>query len=118
MASPYPKLTIVDYCVLDSQTNRRIANPPCYSFSVVLAAVYADDDERICEFLFELPQLRKNVNAVDSTVRPEIEQDDFSPQIDQPQRMVACVNPIQVCREFRRSNRGGFLKVSCHALLY
>ena len=85
---------------------------------MVLAAVHADDDKRVCEFLFELPQLRKNVNAVDSTVRPEIEQDDFPPQVDEPQRSVPCVNPIQIRWEFRRPNSGSFLKVSWHALLY
>lgn len=85
---------------------------------MVLAAVYTDDDERVCEFLFELPQLRKNVNAVDSTVRPEIEQDDFPPQVDEPQRPFACVNPIQVRWEFRRTNRGSLLKFSWHTLLY
>ena len=104
--------------MLDSQTNRRIADPLCYSLSVVLAAVHADDDERICEFLFELPQLRKNMNAVDSTVRPEIEKDGFSPQVDKPQRAVPCVNPVQIRREFGRSNRGSLLKFSWHARLY
>jgi hypothetical protein len=57
------------------------------------------------------------VDTVDSTVRPEIEQDDLAPQVDQAQRPVACVNPIQIRREFRRSNRGSFLKVSRHGLL-
>ena len=85
---------------------------------MVLAAVHADDDERIREFLFELPQLRKNVNAVDSTVRPEIEQDDFSPQVEEPQRALRCVNPVQIRREFGCSNCGSLLKFSWHALLY
>jgi hypothetical protein len=86
---------------------------------VVLAAVNAYDNEPVGEFFFELPQLRKNVNAVDSTVGPEIEQNDLSPQVNEPQGPVACVNPIQIRREFRRSNGGSFLKVSWHGpLLY
>ncbi len=84
---------------------------------MVLTAVHSDDDERICELFFELPQLRKNVNAVDSTVRPEIEQDDLSPQVDEPQRPVACMNPVQIRREFRRSNSGSSLKVSWHGVV-
>ena len=44
IASPDAKLTIVHYRVLDSQTNRRIANSLCYSLSVVFAAVHANDD--------------------------------------------------------------------------
>ena len=117
ITSPDAKLAIVHYGVLDSQTNRRMANSLCDSLSVVLAAVDANDDQRVCKFLFELPQLRKNVNAVDSTVCPEIEQYDFPPQVDEPQRLVACVNPVQIRREVRCSNRGSFLKVSWHALL-
>lgn len=84
---------------------------------MVFAAVDADDDERVCEFFFEPPQLRKNVNAVDSPIRPEIEQDDLSPQVDEPQRPVAGMNPVQVRRKFRGSNRGGFLEVSWHGLV-
>jgi hypothetical protein len=35
--------------------------------------VHADNSNFTVESLLELPQLRKNMNAVDSTVRPEIE---------------------------------------------
>jgi hypothetical protein len=102
--------------VLDSQTDRRFSNSVCYSLCVVLAAVNADDDELVGEFFFELPQLRKNVNAVDSTIRPEIEQHDLSPQVDEPKRLVPRMNPVQIRWEFRRSNGGGFLKISCHGV--
>lgn len=59
---------------------------------------------------------RDAIVAVDSTVCPEIEQDDLSSQVYQPQRPVACVNP-QIRREFRRSDGGSFLKVSWHGVL-
>ena len=103
--------------MLDSEANRGITNPFCHTLSVILAAVDAYDDQRVSKFLFELPQLRENVNAIDSTVRPEIEQDDLSSQVDEPQRLIARVNPVEIGSEFRRSNGGCFLKISWHDLL-
>jgi hypothetical protein len=44
-----------------------------------LGGVYADDDNAIREAGFDLPQLRKHVQAVNSTECPEVEQDDLAP---------------------------------------
>jgi hypothetical protein len=41
--------------------------------------VDADDDEALGVALFELPQLRQAVKAVDSTEGPEVEQDQLAP---------------------------------------
>jgi hypothetical protein len=46
---------------------------------VILTAVYADNHQLRCKLFFQLPQLRKYVNAVDSPIGPEVEQGDFAP---------------------------------------
>jgi hypothetical protein len=86
-----------------------ISNP----LGVILTAVYADYSELGRKLLFQLPQLRKYVNAVDSAVCPEVEQDDFSAEIREPERPVSGVNPIQISRKIGRPDRGHCGRI-CH----
>jgi hypothetical protein len=48
--------------------------------------MHTDDDERVAIFLLEPAQLGDDVHAVDATVGPEVEQDDFAAQLFQRQR--------------------------------
>jgi hypothetical protein len=54
--------------------------------------------------LLDLPQLRKNMNAVDSAIRPEVEQDHVSAQLGQTKRIPTSVKPVEALWEFRRAN--------------
>ena len=59
-------------------------------------------------FLFQSPQLREYMGTVDSTVGPEVQDDDFSPEILHGQRAVR-VDPLQSLGEFRRGQFSGEL---------
>lgn len=72
-----------------------------YSLSVILTAMYADNYNFGRKFLFELPQLRKYVNTVDSPICPEIEEDDFPSQIGQAKRPVSGMYPVEITGEIR-----------------
>jgi len=96
------------------ESYRRVAYAISYSLSVILAALNTYNDEVRPKSCFELPQLRKYVDAVDSPIGPEIEQYCLSSQVDQAERLAAGVDPIDVFRKFRRSYRRGRGKFSCH----
>jgi hypothetical protein len=67
---------------------------PVVPFGGELGTVDADRDQHIAVALFELPQLRKYVETVDSAVGPEIEQDELAAQVAQRQR--SCnIDPIE-----------------------
>ena len=57
--------------------------------------VHADHDEIFCESIFKFFKISKNVNAVDATVSPKIEQDDAAFEFRKCERAV-CVAPIFV----------------------
>jgi hypothetical protein len=64
-----------------------------------LSAVDANDRDVIRISLFELPQLRKYVDAVDSAVSPEVEQQEFAAKIGEAKSAAAGVNPVERVRE-------------------
>ena len=66
-----------------------------------LGGVDADHDEFGSKFVFELPQLREDVQAVDSAVGPEVEHDEFPAQPLDRQRFA--VDPLEPFRELRCS---------------
>ena len=68
----------------------------------------ADHGQFAGVFLFQFPQLREYMGAVDSTVGPEVEDDDFSPELLHGQRAIR-VDPFQSLGEFRRGQFTGEL---------
>ena len=92
-----------------AQSYRRVTDAFSDSLSVIFAAVNADHYQLRRISLFELPQLREYVNAVDSPVGPEIEKNNFSAQIDEAQRTVAGMYPVEIRWKvgcpYRRSRR-------------
>jgi hypothetical protein len=63
-----------------------------------------DYNELCCKPFFELPQLRKDVNAVDSPISPEIEEQDLAAKIGYTERATSCMNPIERRRKIRCAN--------------
>jgi hypothetical protein len=59
----------------------RVVDPAGDPFGMIFPAVYADYYQLTGILQLELPQLREHMNAVDSTVRPEIQKDYFAAQI-------------------------------------
>lgn len=50
-----------------------------------LAAMHTDDRDRVAQRRFDLPQLRQDVLAVRSAVRPEVEDYDAAPEVLEPE---------------------------------
>jgi hypothetical protein len=73
----------------------RFEDPVCFALRDIFSAMNTDDDDIICILFFDLPQLRKDVYAVDSAIRPEVEQYDFPAQRLQRQRFASRMYPVE-----------------------
>jgi hypothetical protein len=58
---------------------------------------YDGDVARV--LLLELPQLRKYVNAVDSAVGPEVEEEQLPAEVGEREPAAARMNPLEIRRE-------------------
>src|SRR3954463_10208022 len=76
----------------------------CLALRDIFAAMDSDDDNVIRIAFLDLPQLRKNVDAVDSPVGPEIEQNHLPAQFLDAQRLTTSVNPVQTSGKVRGSD--------------
>jgi hypothetical protein len=56
-----------------------VANPVSDSLGVILTAVNPDYDKLALILRFELPQLRENMDTVDSAIGPEVQKNYFPP---------------------------------------
>lgn len=81
------------------ESYRCIANSGRHPLSVILAALNSDYDKLAGIFLFELPQLREYMDAVDSAIGPEIQEYDFASQIGETKLFSACMNPVEIVRK-------------------
>lgn len=66
--------------------------------------MYSDDRYIVRVLLFDLPQLREDVQAVDSAIGPEIQKDYLAPKPFQRERFSTGMNPVEARRKFRRAN--------------
>jgi hypothetical protein len=67
---------------------------------VIFAALNSDDYQLRFIPGFELPQLRKYMNAVYSAIRPEVEQNYFPAKIGKLERLSAGMYPVDIVRKF------------------
>ena len=95
IGAPHAELAIVQYGVEDAEPNGGIANAGCLTLSRELAAVDADHRDLAREQLLELPQLRKDMNAVDSAVGPEIQQQQLATKVGEREPATARVHPVE-----------------------
>lgn len=65
---------------------------------------------------FELPQLREYMDAVDSPIGPEIQQNYLAPHVSQAELASACMNPVEIFRKIRRANGRSWCEFSRHCL--
>ena len=79
--APDAELAVVHDGVLDAEALRRGGDVGRHALGAELAGVHADDDQLIRVALFQLPQLRQYVDAVDSAVSPEVEQHQLAAQL-------------------------------------
>ena len=66
-----------------------------------LGRVNADDNEIVAELRFETLEIGDDVDAVDASVGPEIEQDDLALESLEVERLFN-VQPVETGGEFRR----------------
>ncbi len=84
-----------------AQAIRGVTNASGIALSGELPAVHADHRYRVGEPCIELPQLRKYVDAVDSAIRPEVEDEDPPTQLLERERAAARIDPVEHVREAR-----------------
>lgn len=84
--------------------DRRLANARRLALGDIFATVHSDDSDITGVLLFDLPQLREDVNAVDSAIGPEVEQDDFATQLRQCEWVALRVDPVESRREIWSAN--------------
>jgi len=102
----------------DAKPEGRVPNSLGNALSVVLAAVNPYDDKLGRVSFFELPQLREYMNAVDSPVRPEIQERDLAAKIDEPQRSPSTVDPVQIVGKLGRPDSWRCVEFSRHQTSY
>ena len=99
VATPDAELPVVDDRMSVRQPQSRIADALGLTLGAELPAVHAHDRERFRVLLLEIPQLRDYMDAVDSAVRPEVQQDDLPAQIRERYLPTASVDPVEVVGE-------------------
>lgn len=82
----------------------RLTNTGCLALRDIFAAMHSNDNNVVGILLFDLPQLRQNVNAVDSAIGPEIEEDHTATQALERERLSTGVNPVETRRKLRSPN--------------
>ena len=78
---PHAELPVVDDRMQDAEPVACLGDALGMALCRELAGVHSDDREDVRETFMQLPNTREHVHAVDSTVRPEVEQDDASAQV-------------------------------------
>jgi hypothetical protein len=82
-------------------TERRLADPGCLALRDIFATMHTNDDDIILVPLFDLPQLRKDVYAVDSAISPEIQEDDSAAKFRELDGFSAGIDPVETRWKFR-----------------
>src|SRR5437870_2494449 len=105
-ALPDGKVPVIHHRMLDAIPEHRFPQVGRLALSRELGRMDADHDHPVSILLFDLPQLRKGVHAVDSTEGPEI--DDCQPpaQVGDVQRP-GYVEPVEPFREVGGANHAG-----------
>ena len=104
ISAPDAELPIVQNRMRRTESERRLTNALGDALGDVLAAVDADDGDVIGVFLFELPQLRKYVDAVDSAVGPEIEEEQLAAEVGEREPASPSVDPVERCWKVWRAD--------------
>lgn len=107
---PYLEIGIVDHRVLDPVSLNGAPETPSRPLSREFGRMDTDDDQLIRKLLFELLQLGKHVQTVDSAEGPEIENHYLAPEVSQAKWSLR-VEPFEPLRKLWSANRS---RVSGH----
>jgi hypothetical protein len=81
---------------------------------VILPAVHANYYQLPPILRFELPQLREYMDAVDSTIGPEIEKHDFSSKVRELEFSASRMDPVEIVRKLRGTHCWCWCELSWH----
>jgi hypothetical protein len=104
--APHLEIHVVDHRMRQLVALDDAADVFRVALVVELGRVHADDHQLLRVLLLQPLQLWDDVEAVDATVRPEVEQHDLAAQVGQRQRPFH-VEPVQPGRELRRGHVPG-----------
>jgi hypothetical protein len=97
-------LPVVDYRMLNAIADGSLPNTRGLALRDIFSAVDSHDSDFVGILILDLPQLRKDVNTVDSAIGPEIQQYYSSAKLRQRERGAVGVNPVKARWEVRGSN--------------
>src|SRR3989442_11124709 len=95
---PDAEVAVVHHRMADVEAEDGGADGVGLPLAQELRRVHTDDGELLAPLALELPQLRKDVQAVDSAEGPEVEQDQLAVQVAEGERAPG-VEPVGVGRE-------------------
>jgi hypothetical protein len=98
VVAPGPELAVVDDRMFDAESVDGPTDVGRASLGGVLARMDPDDHELAGEARFQLPDTREHLQAVDSTVRPEVEQHELAAQVGESQRAIRA-DPVESVAE-------------------
>jgi hypothetical protein len=93
--APHAELAIVQNRMGRTEPDGGVTNARRVAFGDVLAAVHPDDGDGFGKPLLELPQLRQHMDAVDSTVGPEVEEEQLAAKVAECEPPTAGMQPIE-----------------------
>ena len=102
--APDAKLAIVQRWMGSAQPNGGIADVRGLPLRRVLAAVNANHGEIVRKLLLELPQLREDMDAVDSAIGPEVQQQHPPAKVSEREPSSAGVDPVERIGEIGSAN--------------
>lgn len=84
---------------------------------MILPALNSNYNELSTVLRFELPQLREYMDAVDSPIGPEVEKDDFTPELSEGQLSASSMDPVEFVGKFGSPHRRCGSELSGHNIL-
>ena len=105
VGTPGAEVPVVDDGMVDAEPEAGIGEVRSSALGGELTRVHPDDHEHVVKPLLELPDPREQVEAVDSAVRPEVEDDDLAAQVGDAEWALD-VEPVESLQELRRAYGG------------
>ena len=100
VGAPHAELPVVqDGVIGGAEADGGVSNALAVALRGVLAAMNTDDRDGIGEALLDLPQLREDMDAVDSAIRPEVEQQQLPAEVAEGEPATAGVKPVEGVRK-------------------
>jgi hypothetical protein len=97
---PHAMISIVHHRMRNAMAVNGLLNMGSGALVIVLGGVDANDHEFSCKHRLQALEVRQNVQAVDTTVSPKIEENDLAPQLPETERLIR-IDPFGIHWKFR-----------------